>query len=316
VRTRREFLGGAAASTLLLPAFLAGCGGQSKNFGIGVIPYEEPRKEKEEYVGFGDFVGTRIDGKPANVFIASDYVGVISALEADQIDAAYLNPLGYVIASNRARKAGHPLIPIAMPYVIYQGKGDLTYEGVIFTRKDSGVKSLADLKGKSVAFNEPTSTSGYLYPVAMLLKAGVNPKPAPEGDLKQVFFAGAQGVVPAVLHKQAAAGAIFEQGIELSLPDPADRAKLKILARTDPIPNGMLVARGTLDPAAVEKLKQAMREINSDPMGKLYLKKMGVEKWVPPQDNLFDPVRKAAAILKLDLPTSAQRAAATAKSKG
>jgi phosphonate transport system substrate-binding protein len=248
-----------------------------------------------------------VNGQPASVFVASDYVGVVTALENSQVDIAYLNPLSYAIAAARAEKAGKPLIPIAMPYVIppHQKKGSLTYEGIIFTRVDSGIHSLKDLKGKTFAFNEPTSTSGYLYPAALFLKAGINPKPMSEGgDLKDAHFAGAQGVVPSVLNGQSDAGAIYDEGIDISLPNPADRAKLRVIARTDPIPNGMLVARADMPHAEVVKLQKAFQTINTDPAGRASLAKMDVEKWVPDEDWLFNPVRKTAAILGLKLPAA------------
>lgn len=277
---------------------------ESTVFRIGAIPYEDTQQEKEQFGPFGDYIGRKVVGAPATVTIAMDYVGVITALENSQIDIAYLNPLSYAIAADRAQKAGHPLIPIAMPYVIKKGstKGDLTYEGVIFVRADSKIHSLTDLKGKTFAFNEPTSTSGYLYPAALLLKAGVNPKPQSSGgDLKEARFAGAQGVVPSVFNGQSDAGAIFEEGISLAYPDPAKQKQLRVLARTDPIPQGMIVARGDLPPAEVQKLKAAFVSINKDADGRQAMASQRVEKWVPANDSLFDPVRKAAAVLDLHL---------------
>jgi phosphonate transport system substrate-binding protein len=299
-------LAGAAAGCSPNSAGSAAKGSVKGAFRIGVIPYENPQEETEEYQQFGAFLGQKINGQPAVVTVAQDYVGVVTALENDQEDAAYLNPLSYVIASDRARKAGRALVPISMPYVIMKGqtKGDLTYEGVIFARKDSGIKNLSDLKGKTIAFNEQTSTSGYLYPVSMLIKAGINPRAKSDGgDLKQVYFAGAQGVVPAVMHGQADAGAIFAEGIRLSLPNEADQAQVRIIARTPPIPNGMFVARGDLDPAIISKLKSAMADLNTDPAGKAAEAKMRVEKWVPADDALFDPVRQTARVLGLNLET-------------
>jgi len=191
-----------------------------------------------------------------------------------------------------------------MPYVIEGGnkKGSLTYRGIIFVRKDSGINTLKDLKGKSFAFNEPASTSGYLYPFTMLHDAGINPQPAARGgDLGNVTFSNATGVPPAVLNRQADAGAIYEEGPERILKNPAEVAQLKIIAYTPPIPNGMLVTRSDLPKTEIANLKKAMSDINTDPEGKQALAKMGVAKWVPADDSLFDPVRKAAKILNLDL---------------
>ncbi len=76
----------------------------------------------------------------------------------------------------------------------------------------------------------------------------------------------------AVMNGQAAGGATYETGIEGAFTDPVtkkiDESKVKqfkVIATTDPIPNGMIVARGNLDPATLAKLTQAMADINTDP---------------------------------------------------
>ncbi len=80
--------------------------------------------------------------------------------------------------------------------------------------------------------------------------------------------------------------------------------EFKIIATTDPIPNGMFVARANLDPATLEKLKQALADINTDPQGQAALKAIpqgGWDKLVPADDKIFNPVRKKATILGLNL---------------
>ena len=323
LRIDQQFLAGTIVAAML-SAGCAGSPGSGSGSGsptpapsatepplrVAAIPYEDPQKESEQYVGFGNYLGQKVNGQDAKVAIASDYVGVVISLENKQADVAYLSPYSYALAADRAVAAGHPLVLLAMPYVIPSGqtRGSLTYEGVIFTRADSGIRTLKDLKGKTFAFNEQTSASGYLYPAMLLLAAGVNPQPESRGgDLKQVFFAGAQGVVPSVFNRQSDAGAIFEEGIRLSLSNPADRAQIKVIQRTDPIPNGMLVARGDLAPDEIKKLRDAIVSINTAPEGKAALAKMHVEKWAPANDSMFDKVRQTARKLGLTLETSSMK---------
>jgi len=253
---------------------------------IGVIPYESASAIEEQYGPFAQYIGKKLH-RPATVIVAQQYIGIVQALRSDQIEAAYLNPLSYVLFADRFRNTPEHLVPISMPWV----HGSLYYYGVIFTLKGNGINSIADLKGKSMAFVDPTSTSGYLYPYQYMKQHGVNP----DRDLSNQMFASAQGVVPAVLNGSVSAGAIFAEGLKLSTKgDPQDYQKLKILATVGPIANGMLVARGNLDPVEIAQLRQALIDINTDPAGKEALKDLQVSRWEPADDSKFDPVRAAA----------------------
>ncbi len=266
---------------------------------VGIIPFDNADAIQKAFQPFATYLGNK-SGRPGGmVFVTPSYAGVLQALQADQIDCAYLNPLSYVLATQQFANTPEKLVPISMPYF----HGSLTYKGIIYVRADSGINSLKDLKGKSFAFNDRTSTSGFLYPAGMLKKAGIDP----EKDLKPVNISGTAGVL-AVFNKQAAAGAIYEGGIETAFTDTAtkkvDQSKVKqfkIIATTDPIPNGMIVARGNLDPATLNKLKAALANINTDPDGQAALKVIPWDKIVPADDSIFNPVRTNAQTFGLDI---------------
>jgi phosphonate transport system substrate-binding protein len=170
------------------------------------------------------------------------------------------------------------------------------YKGDIFVRADSGINTVKDFKGRSFAFADPTSTSGYLYPAGMMKDAGLDPVK----DVRSVNISGG-GSVNAVFNKIADGGASFDGSIALALKDPAKIKLMKVIAQTDPIPNGMFVARGNLDAKTIEALKKAMVDINTEPDGKVALDTMQFTKWVPADDHAFDAVREKAKILGLDL---------------
>ena len=294
----------------LLPAALllalTGCGrpaGQTAApLKVGIIPFEDVDAIQKAFQPYATYLGKKSGRPDGQVFVTPSYAGVLQALQADQIDCAYLNPLSYVLATQQFANTPQKLVPIAMPYFHHS----LTYKGVIYVRADSGINTLQDLRGKSFAFNDRTSTSGFLYPAGLLKKAGIDPVK----DLKPVNISGTAGVL-AVYNKRADAGAIYEGGINTAFTDPAtkkvDQAKasqFKIIATTDPIPNGMFVARGNLDPATLEKLKAALANINTDPEGQVALKSIsqgGWDKMVPADDAIFNPVRENAQTFGLDI---------------
>ncbi len=273
-------------------------GGQT-DLKVGIIPFEDVDKINTAFKPFASYTGTQVGRAGGQVFVTPAYAGVLQALQSDQIDVAYLNPLSYVLAVQQFASTPEKLVPIAMPYF----HKSLTYKGIIFVRADSGINSVKDLRGKSFAFADRTSTSGYLYPAGLMKEAGLDP----DKDIKAVNISGNAGVM-AVMNGQAAGGATYETGIETAFTDPVtkqvDQSKVrqfKIIATTDPIPNGMIVARGNLAPATIAKLKQAMASINTDPAGKSALDTIPWDKIVPADDHLFDSVRKKATILGLNL---------------
>jgi len=291
-----------AVTTVLTVFAVAGCGHQGSNGGatdsastplkVGVIPYDKADTVVSQYTPFSKYLAKKVGRTDAQVNVTPEYIGIIQALRADQIDCAYLNPLSYVLAVNEFRGKPEQLVPIAMPYY----HNNLMYKGDIFVRADSGIKSIKDFKGRSFAFADPTSTSGYLYPAGMMKDAGLDPTK----DVRSVNISGG-GSVNAVFNKIADGGASFDGSIELALKDPAKIKQMSVIAQTDPIPNGMFVARGNLDPKTIEAMKKALVDINNEPDGQAALNTMQFTKWVPGDDHQFDAVRQKAKILGLDL---------------
>lgn len=299
-----------AVLLILLTALMTGCGkqedtgsgklsqpqpGGGRTLKVGIIPFDDVDTIKTGFTPFAQYLAHKCGYAQGEVFITPEYSGVLQALRADQIDCAYLNPLSYVLAVQEFKDSPEKLTALAMPYF----HGSLTYRGDIFVRADSGINTLADFKGKKFAFGDVTSTSGYLYPAGMMKAVGLDIKK----DVQQVNITGPATVL-SVFNKNVDGGATYEGGIARALKDPAQQKQIKVLVKTDPIPNGMFVARGNLDAATLAKLQAALKDINTDPEGRIALKSIpsgGWDKIVPADDKIFDPVREKATILGLNL---------------
>lgn len=263
-----------------------------KSIKVGVIPFDKVDAVKKMYTPFSTYLAQKTGAASGEAFVTQEYSGVIQALRADQIDCAYLNPLSYVLAVDQFKDSPERLVPIAMPFFHHS----LMYQGDIFVRVDSGIKTMKDFRGRTFAFGDRTSTSGYLYPFGMMKEAGLDPAK----DVKSVNVSGGGSVLD-VYNKLADGGASFEGSVELALKDPAEAKQLVVIAKTDPIPNGMFVARGNLDPREIEALKKALADINTEAAGQPAMKAMQFDKWVPADDHAFDNVREKAKILGLSL---------------
>lgn len=222
-------------------------------------------------------------------FVATDYTGVIEAMRAGKIDVAFFPPAAYVLAERKANAE-----------VILKSffNGHAEYHGAIITRKGSSVKSLADLKDKTVAFVDPVSTSGAIYPRVMLLNAGI----VPEKHFKRLIYAGGHdAAVLAVLHGKVDAAATYTndtQGKDSawtnSLKSAKDKAKIQLVAVTKPIPSDNIAVRKDLDPKITNQIKQVFLKLSNTPQGRKKIREIyQVDGFVEGKPADYAPVREA-----------------------
>jgi phosphonate transport system substrate-binding protein len=198
---------------------------------------------------------------PARLYPASDYAGVIQAFGAKQIDLSTMSPSAYAGAWLDTNGGVEPIVTTE------EADGSISYVSVMLVRADSGITDLAGMRGRSIAWSDPNSASGYLIPRFALRRAGISPE---SGEyFSRTGFAGGheQGVI-AVLQRQYDAAVTWasgqgsaEQGftrgnlramVEKGMLAMRD---LRILWTSDPIPNGPTAARSELPAAFKEDMK-------------------------------------------------------------
>lgn len=200
-------------------------------------------------------------------FVATSYAGVIEAMGAGRADIGWLNTFSYVIAHQKyGVEVRLVTVRFGLPY----------YRSEIIIQAGSGITALADLRGKRFAFVDPASTSGYLFPLAGLKKAGFDPN----AFFGQTVFAGSHpNVVLAVYQGRADAGAVFEDArgtIQKNFPDVMD--KVKVIWKSDPIPNDTVSFRRDLPSDVVDKVTKALLRFSETPAGLDALKSLyGIE---------------------------------------
>src|SRR5712692_11017858 len=168
---------------------------QELRFGFTpVLSEPEMRAEFEPLMTYlSDALGQRVV-----LYIAKDYGDLRTQMEKGAVDIGSFSPFAYVDAAQGGK------IRIIAQSII---EGSATYRGLIVTRKDSGLKTIADLKNKRFAFVDPKSASGYVYPRAMLIEKRINP----DNYFKETIFAGSHDkVIAAVLEGRVDAGAIYD----------------------------------------------------------------------------------------------------------
>lgn len=218
-----------------------------KEFRIGLLGGENTADRLKRNDEFQKLLQARL-GIPVKLFPASDYAGVMQGIAAGQLEAAEFGASGFAGAYLDCKC----LEPVVVPQ---ENDGSTFYYSVIVTRADSGIKTLADLKGHSLAWADPNSTSGYLIPSSSLKTQGIDLTPGKY--FSTLGFSGGheQGVV-AVLNKQYDAAATWTsgQGDESvgysrgNLRSMVDKKMLKmsdirVLWQSGKIPNGPWTVR-------------------------------------------------------------------------
>jgi phosphonate transport system substrate-binding protein len=179
-----------------------------------------------------------------------------------------------------------------------QWHGNTSYTSRIYVRQESGIKTLQELRGKTIAFVDPSSTSGYVYPMVMLIEKGLVRNKDPKTFFKEFVFAGSHDAgLQALLNGHVDAFASFDQAREQYLKDPAQRERLTWVAESAPIPEGGICARDGLDPALFAKVRTALLSMKGPAYTPILNKLYDIDGFEPAEDREYEPVRAAMDLL-------------------
>lgn len=167
------------ASALALGAFATQASAEApKQLRFGLLPAEDPTLMVQQFTGIAEHVGKTL-GLPVNVKVSESYNALIEAMRSGHLEVVYVGGSQYI----KMLDIGMKVEPLVLNKDTYKRT---YYKSCIVTKPDSGIKTFADLKGKTFAFVSPTSTSGGVAPAYMLVKNGINP----EKDFKNKIYAG------------------------------------------------------------------------------------------------------------------------------
>jgi phosphonate transport system substrate-binding protein len=273
---------------LLLAAISLSCssggtrsgGGSQPTLRLSMIPTTDPGKMLRENQPLVDYLQKETGAKVV-MTIPTNYAAVVEALGNDQVDIAYLGGFTYVQA---ARRFGvKPLV---------QRERDRNFHSVFLTQPDSGINTLADLKGHSFAFGDVNSTSGHLMPEYFMRQSNVDA----EVIGKAIYTGGHDATALAVANKKVAAGALDEAVFERMTKEnkiPAD--SVRVFYTTPPYFDYVWSARKGLDPKLVDAFTDAFLKLNAaDPQQKQVLDLLSASKYARANDGDYDKLRQAA----------------------
>jgi len=218
-------------------------------FGVGLF---QPDKDKNNatYRPLADFLAARL-GRPVELHTVDSWEGLAKSLANGETDVALMGPWGYVLANHEAGAQ-------AVATILYDGKPE--YFAIMVTHPASGINTPADLKGKTFAFGDKGSTSGYLIPLHYFMTQGIEP----EKYFSKVLHTSHQAIEKQVTQRGLDAGADYNRNrnamIEQGLIKAGDS---KIFWTSPPLPNDAVAVNRALagDSAFIERLRAALAAV-------------------------------------------------------
>ena len=275
-----------------LAIFTGNAYGQAlKELRISAIPDENPQEMLRIYQPFADYLTKEI-GIPVKFTPVVDYVATVGGLAANRLEMVWYGGLTSVQAAKQAKGARR----------IIMRKEDAEFKSHFITTKESGIKSLKDLKGKTFAFGSVSSTSGHLMPRYFLVKNNINP----EKDFSKFSFSGAHDATAAwVEAERVDAGALnFLVWDKLVETKKVDTNKVQIFWTTPAYVDYVWTVRAGVDKSTVEKITKAFLKLDySKPDDKKLLDLHRTKGYIAAKDEDWKGIEEAAVaagLLKLN----------------
>ena len=234
---------------------------------------DDPKQHYEALRPLLDYVVPRMKDvgiREGRILMARDAQQMMSYLRRHRVD--WLTDTPAMAVAYRERAGAEILLSTE------RGGGDL-YHTVFFVRRDSGIRTLQDLRGRSIAFQNLYSTSSYVAPAAELLNAGLrldlllSPMDRPEPDSVGYLFARSESNISTWVHKRlvdAGAFANLDWNDLHRLPE-SFREDLMVIHETAPFPRAVEVVRPGMDPRVQARLREVLLAARDDPEARLPL---------------------------------------------
>ncbi|MFE6649838.1 phosphate/phosphite/phosphonate ABC transporter substrate-binding protein [Nocardioides sp. NPDC057772] len=302
-------LAGAATLTLALaacggeatpePADAAAAGGKvgpdqicpDGTLTMGVEPFEDPKNLIPVYETLGKALGEEL-GCEVDVQISDTYVAEILAMQNGKLDIGQFGPLGYVFAQKQAG---------ATPLASFAGEDGKvsSYTGGIWVPVDSPIKTVEDLKGKTLALSESGSTSGDAVPRKALIDAGI------EKDVKAEYAGGHTEALLALVNGKVDAAEINSQTLASATAEGQfDESAFRQIWESEPILNDPIAAGPNMTPEVSEAVQEALLNLPAESVAEIgeyldFTPPEGKPALVAVTDEDYQPVSDLAEALDL-----------------
>lgn len=259
------------------PSFSRQAPADVKEYVVGIHPLHNPQRLMETYGPILDHIDAAIPGVHFRLEASRNYEEFDKKLYTGHFDFAMPNPYQTILSLKHG-------------YRVFGKMGDDGhFRGIILVRKDSGIRSVGDLKGKKVAYPAATALAATMMPQYYLHTHGIDVN----RDIENLYVGSQESAIMNVLRGHVAAGATWPLPWQtFSAEHPDEASQLEVKWQTETLPNNGWVARQDVPPALVGQFATALFALKDSAEGKKMLGRLPISRFEPASDATYAPVRE------------------------
>jgi len=251
-------------------------------FRVTTIPEEAATEQVRKFTPLAAYLEKKL-GMKVEFTPVSDYPAAVEALVNKKVELVWFGGFTHVQAQLRS---GGKIMPIA------QREEDTKFQSVFIAKTDSGIKALADLKGKQISFGSQSSTSGHLMPRHFLLQAQLNP----EKDFKRIAYSGAHDATIA----SVVSGKVDAAALDITVwrkfvgENKVDTKAVNVFYTTPTFFNYNWSVHADLPADLRERVKKALLDLDpATPEGKEILQLNRATRYIPTTPETYKGLESA-----------------------
>ena len=265
---------------------------ETEGLHVVLVPEKSVFEQRRQYRYLTEYLSEKL-GMPVLVDIMSNYGQICDAFLEGHADAGFFGSFSYVLTHAKTE-----IEPIVRPVWL---DGNSTYRSYIFTRKDSGIQGVEDMKGKNLVLVDKATTAGYIFQLFYFkYMVGIDRL---EDYFSNIYFAGSHDAAAwAVYTKEAEVGGCKDQ-IYNALGDeyPDFKRQMITIVESPPVPSNGLAVRENLNPALKLRLKGLLLNLHKTEEGQNILQKFGARQFIETSAKDYDTLYQMVERLNIDL---------------
>jgi len=249
---------------------------KNKVYIFGVHPLHNPNRLFEVYQPMVDYINARLKGSELRLEASRNYAAYDEKLFSGYFHFSLPNPYQTVTAASKGYK------------IFGKMADDENFRGIILVRKDSGIKKVTDLRGKTVSYPAPTALAATMMPQWYMYEHGLDINK----DIKNSYVGSQESSILNVFLGKSAAASTWPppwRAFIKERPEIAEQVEIKW--ETSHLPNNGLVAREDVPDDLIQSVSEIIFSLHETPEGRQILSKMELSKYEKAQDATYDSVR-------------------------